>query len=279
MGAYHPQVVHFAIALVFAGVGFRVLSLTGRAAFSGPAATTLILAGTIASFLAVQSGTAAHEPVERIPGVRVAVAEHETWGERARNTFVLVSLVELCALTLTWRQHRLGRAVRLGAAAIGAAGLIVMFEAAERGGNLVYSYAGGIGMRQGDTEGVNRLFIAGAHGQARQDLQAGRTDEAMTLLNLAAARFPENLELQLLAAEWTNDVQGDPAASLRQLDALTIPQDDDESRIRAGVARANALATQGNVAGARAVLQTIQGEFPESAAVRGRLEELGAAGK
>src|SRR5687768_17317189 len=124
MGAYHPQVVHFAIALVFAGVGFRLLSLTGRAAFSGPAATALILAGTLASFLAVQSGTAAHTPVERIPGVRGAVDDHETWGVRARNTFVVVSLVELAALMLTWRRHRLARPAMLAAAAIGALGLI-----------------------------------------------------------------------------------------------------------------------------------------------------------
>src|SRR3954453_1463510 len=101
MGAYHPQVVHFAIVLVFAGVGFRLLALTGRVPFAAPAATTLILAGTIASFLAVESGTEAHVPVERIPGVRAAVEDHEAWGERARNTFVVVSLAELAALALS----------------------------------------------------------------------------------------------------------------------------------------------------------------------------------
>ena len=104
MGAYHPQVVHFAIVLVFAGVGFRLLSLTGRVPFAGPAATTLILAGTIAAFVAVQSGTEAHVPVERIPGVRDAVEDHETWGVRARNTFAVVSLVELVALMASWRR-------------------------------------------------------------------------------------------------------------------------------------------------------------------------------
>jgi uncharacterized membrane protein len=275
MGAYHPQLVHFAIALVFAGVGFRLLSLWGRAGFAGPAATTLILVGTIASFAAVQSGTAAHGPVERIPGVRPAVVDHEAWGERARNTFVIVSLVELAALGLTWRRHPLARPVSLAAAAIGAAGLVVMYQAADRGGKLVYSYAGGIGMRAGDTEGVNRLFVAGAYSQAMQDMRNGQNDDAMTLINLAAARFPANFDLQLLAAEWTTDVQGDPAAALRRLDALSIPQDDTDARIRAGLARASALASQGNADGARAVLQTLQGEFPDSTPVKRRLEEMG----
>lgn len=278
MGAYHPQVVHFAIVLVFIGVGFRLLSLTGRIAFAGPAATTLVLAGTLASFVAVQSGTAAHGPVERIPGVRGAVETHETWGERARNTFVIVSLAELGTLMLTWRRHRLAPPVAMAAAALGLVGLIVMYQAADRGGNLVYSYAGGIGMRRGDTEGVNRLFVAGAYAQAMQDLQAGQTDDAMTLVSLASTRFPANLDLQLLAAEWANDVQGDPAASLRRLDGLSIPQEDTRSRIRAGLARAKALAGQANPDGARAVLQTLQGEFPANTRVKERLDELTGAG-
>lgn len=274
MGAYHPQLVHFAIALVFVGVGFRLLSMVGWIDFIGPAATTLILLGTIASFTAVQSGTAAHGPVERIPGVRPAVAEHETWGERARNTFVIVSLVELAALGLAWRRHPLSRPVSIAAAAVGVVGLLVMYQAAERGGNLVYSYAGGIGMRAGDVEGVNRLFVAGAYSQAMQDMRNGQNDDAMTLINLASSRFPANLDLQLLAAEWTTDIQGDPAAALRRLDAIIIPQDDSSARIRAGVARAAALAAQGNADGARAVLQTLQGEFPDSEPVKRKLEEI-----
>jgi uncharacterized membrane protein len=281
MGAYHPQIVHFAIVLAFVGVGFRLLSLTGRLAFAGPAATTLVLAGTIASFLAVQSGTAAHGPVERIPGVRSAVVAHETWGERARNTFVIVSLAELGTLLMTWRRHRLVQPVTIAAAAVGLVGLVVMYQAADHGGSLVYSYAGGIGMRRGDTEGVNRLFVAGAYGQAMQDLQAGQTDDAMALINLASTRFPGNLDLQLLAAEWETDMQGDAVASLRRLDALSIPQDDTRSRIRAGLARAKALAAQGNANGARAVLQTLQGEFPTNTRVQEQLDELagGAAAK
>ena len=76
LGPYHPIVVHFAIGFLIAGVILRGLSLTGRAAFAGPAALGLILAGTLASKLAVESGLAAHGPVERIPGVASAVVEH-----------------------------------------------------------------------------------------------------------------------------------------------------------------------------------------------------------
>jgi uncharacterized membrane protein len=41
--------VHFAIALLVVGVVFRAISLMGRPAFVAPAATTLLLAGTIAA--------------------------------------------------------------------------------------------------------------------------------------------------------------------------------------------------------------------------------------
>ena len=90
IGAYHPVIVHFAIALLILGVVFRWISLTGRAPFTGPAATTLLLLGALAALLAVHSGLDAHGPVERIPGARQAVTDHEEAGEWARNVFLAV---------------------------------------------------------------------------------------------------------------------------------------------------------------------------------------------
>ena len=108
-GAFHPHIVHFVIALLFVGVAFRLVSLTGRFAFTNHAATVLILLGTVAAFAAVKSGDDAHGPAERVPGARAAVVEHEEWGERARNAFIVVSLFELAALGLAFRKHRHAR--------------------------------------------------------------------------------------------------------------------------------------------------------------------------
>ena len=69
LAAYHPIVVHFAIALLIAGAVLRWLSLTGRVSFASPAATCLLLVGTAAAIVSVRSGMDAHGPVERIPGV------------------------------------------------------------------------------------------------------------------------------------------------------------------------------------------------------------------
>ena len=123
LAPYHPHIVHFVIALLVVGVVLRLVSLTGRIAFAGPAATTLILVGTIVSVFAVQSGLDAHGPVERIPGARSAVEEHEDWGERTRNMFVIVSLLELVALALTRQQQsRYARPAAMAAAVAGLAG-------------------------------------------------------------------------------------------------------------------------------------------------------------
>lgn len=274
MAVYHPHIVHFAIALVFVGVGFRLLTFYRRLAFLDAAATVLILLGTAASFLAVQSGAAAHGPVERMPGARPAVVEHEQWGERARNIFAIVSALELAAVALRWRRHRLTFAASVAAAVVGVAGLGAMYEAAEHGGELVYSYAGGVGTRTGNPEDVNRLFLAGVYQQALQDREEGRVDAAMALLELGANRLTSNLELQLMTVEWLTEVKRDPAAALQRLDRLQVPTDDTRARVRAGLARASALAAQGNKDGAKGILQTLKGEFPNHPQVQRRLEEL-----
>src|SRR5262245_32954342 len=98
LGVFHPQVVHFVVALLIVGVIARVASLLplgGRLAFLGPMAALLVVLGTGAAFVAVQSGKDAHGPAERVPGARVAVEEHEEWGIRVRNAFVFVALFEL----------------------------------------------------------------------------------------------------------------------------------------------------------------------------------------
>lgn len=274
IGVYHPEIVHFVIALLILGVVLRLVALTGRMAFAGPAAATLLMLGTLASVAAVKSGTDAHGPVERIPGARAAVVEHEEWGERTRNIFLLVALLELVALGLAARHNRHSRTASIASALVGVIGLGVLYEAGEHGGELVYAYAGGVGTKSGEPGDVNRLFIAGVYQQAVQDRAAGRGEQGAALIDMAAARFPQHAELQLMAIEWTTDVRKDPGAALQRLDALSIPSDDTRLRIRAGLARAGALAAQGNVDGARGVLQTLKNEFPTNANIQRRLDAL-----
>src|SRR5438045_6617255 len=168
LAVYHPIIVHFAIAMLIVGVIFRWISLTGRAPFAGPAAATLLIVGTTMAVLAVRSGQDAHGPVERIPGVRQAVMDHEEAGEWARNVFLVVALLEIAALVAKKRSVQIARVALWGSAVVGIFGLAAILKAADKGGDLVYSYAGGIGTRSGDTADVNRLYLAGLYQAAQQ---------------------------------------------------------------------------------------------------------------
>ena len=272
IGSIHPQVVHFAIALLIVGVVFRLLSLTGRIAFAGPAASVLLLLGTASAVAAVQSGTAAHGPVERVPGSRDAGVEHEDWGIRARNVFLAVAALEVLALALARRGK--ARPVQLLSGAVGLAGLFCLFEASEHGGELVYSYAGGVGIRTGEPEDVGRLLLAGLYHQAQLDRKAGRPAEASRLIEEMAQRFPDDLEVQMLAAESMLLGGKDAEGALAALDRISVPQDSRRLVSRHGILRADALQGAGRAAEARDVLEGLLTRYPDSSSVKEKLANL-----
>ena len=272
MAYYHPQFVHFAIALLVVGVVLRLISLAGRPAFVAPAALTLIAVGTIAAALAVQSGTAAHGPVERIPGVRAAVVAHEAWGIRTRNMFFIVMAIEAVAV-IPWRPAR-RRLAYAASAALGLAGLFCLYEAGEHGGELVYAYAGGVGIRSGDPADVDRLLLSGLYNEAQAERKAGRPNEAARLLALAAERHPNDPEVQLAAAESHLLDRKDPRAAIEKLRSILPPQDNRALRIRHGMLTADALEAAGQKEGAAAVVQALITEYPDVARLKERLGTL-----
>lgn len=273
LGAIHPIVVHFVIGLLYAGVLLRVASLFGRWRFTGTAALLLILAGTGAAVVAVKSGDDAHGPAERIPGARPAVVEHEELGERTRTIFLAVAGLELLALAL--RKRRESRGLLFASAAVGLVGLFFLYETGEHGGELVYSYAGGVGTRTGDTEDVGRLLRAGLYHQAMVDREQGRGTAAAELIAVMADRWPDDGEVQILHAQSLLTDREDPAAALALLDRIP-GTDEGPLRLRAAYVRADALVAQGDTAAARALLQGLLEEFPTSAQLQRRLEALGA---
>jgi len=274
LAAFHPHIVHFVVALIVAGVALRWVSLLRPAAWLSPAALTLVAVGTLASLAAVRSGSDAHGPVERLPGVRAAVVAHETWGERARNVFLLLLGVEVVAAALAARQHPRLRAATVAAGVVGLAAVGVLYRAADLGGVLVYGYGGGVGIRSGAPGDVQQAFISAAAQQAWADRAAGRPLDAARLADLVAARFPEHLEVQLAQVEATIVDRADPGLALNRLGALAIPQSDGRLRLRAGLLRAQALEAMADRSAARQVLETLRTEFPASAEIQRRLERL-----
>lgn len=269
IGFYHPLIVHFVIALAMVGVLFRWVSLTGKAKFTGPAAAALLLLGTVAAIVAARSGNDASIAVEAVPGSAAFVRAHEEWGLRTRNILVIVSALEVLALVgrAAWTRPAL-----LASGVVGLAVLGCIYETGERGGELVYAHAGGVGIRSGDPADVARLLLAGLYQQAQLDERAGRTDDAAALIEVAARRFPSEPTVQVLMAESLLEHRHDPAAALAVLRTVAVGMDDRPLRFRHGWLTADALEALGQTDAARTTLQQLRTEFPESARLRRRLD-------
>jgi len=260
LGPYHPQLVHFVVALGLVGVAFRLISLTGRAAWTGPAATALLLLTAAAGVAAVSSGVAAHGPVERIPGVRDLVHEHEEQGELTRNLFLAVAALELVRL-LVRRRERLARGLAVAAALGGITASVVLYRAADLGGELVYSYAGGVGLRSGDTEDLHRLLVAGLYHQSRAAREAGHREEAQRLTEELVRQVPDDPAVALLLVESMLRDRQDPQSALTALRTLA-PDDSPRLTLQKGMLESEALAALGLGDSARAVLDDLSRRFP-----------------
>ena len=277
LGQFHPQIVHFVVALLLLGVGLRVASLIPRLTFANHAAALLLLIGTGAAVLAVKSGTDAHGPVERIPGVRPAVVKHEELAEEARNIFLGVAALELLALGLARPSLGVDRYVRVAQVAsvvVGLFGSFVLYEASEHGGELVYSYGGGPGLRTGNPADVERLLLAGLYNQSREDRKAGHSADAATLIDEMARRFPQNSEVRLLRVESLMLDRKDFAAAVAAADSVALPAMDARLRARQATLKADAYLGMSQPDSARAVLTTAVAAFPQNTRLKAKLDSI-----
>jgi uncharacterized membrane protein len=274
LAAFHPQIVHFAIVLLVVGVLFRWISLTGRAAFTGPAAAVLLLAGTLAAVLAVQSGTDAHGPVERVPGARTAVQEHEDAGHWARNVFLVIAVLEIGALIFTRRSARVAQGLRWASAVVGLAGMAAIYEAGEHGGTLVYSYAGGVGIRSGDTIDVSHLLMAGLYHSAQAARTRHDSAAAAALFAEIAARFPNDTTVWFLSAESLVRDRHDGKGALAALARFSVPADNPRLRTRYEFLKADAFIAAGQPDSARATIERLAAQFPDNPRIKDRLAQM-----
>ncbi len=262
MGPLHPQVVHFTIVLALIGVAFRLVSLLGRPAlaFASPAAATLLILAGGSGYFAARSGIAAHGPVERVPGSRGAVMEHEEWGTQAHFILAGLGLIELAGLAL--RRSPKVKLIHGLAAVVGLAAVAYVYEAAEHGGELVYNYAGGIGIRSGDPKDVERLLLAGLYHQAMADRKAGQGERAAELIATAVKRFPTDVEVNLMAAESMLVDQKNPLGTLATLARVQVPPENRILSMRQATLQADAFEAAGEKDEAVSTLESVLKRFP-----------------
>lgn len=268
----HPQVVHFVIALGLLGVVLRIISLLWQKSWLNPAAATLLILGAVAGVLGEKSGTDAHGIVERIPGAREAVIEHEEWGKRSRNVLLVVAGLEI--LGLIFASKPAGRPIRFVSAAAGLVAAFCIYEAAEHGGHLVYSYAGGVGTRSGKPEDVSRLLVAGLYHEARIGRDSGRAEDAARLTDELLRQRPDDPTVRFLAIESKIRDRKDPQGALNDLTLMRVPPDDARLATRHGLLTAQALVAAGMTDSARTVLTALAQRFPQNQGIKAAVANL-----
>jgi uncharacterized membrane protein len=272
LGYFHPLVVHFPIALTFVAAGARILWIFLKRDWLNNAAAALWVCAALGGTVAAYTGDKAHSPVERVPGSRQVVIEHEDWGNRARNVLIAIAVIELGALVLRENRHK--KALRYLSTAAGLVAMFFMYEAGDHGGELVYSYAGGVGIRTGEDADVERLLLAGLYHQAQRDRTAGRSEDAANLTRELARRFPNDSSVQLLAVEsMLRDVKN-PVGALAALDSIQPPKTSRTLYLNAAMLRADALNAIGQRDSARSVLSALTADYPTSARLRAKLDSL-----
>lgn len=278
LAQFHPQVVHFAVALLILGSGLRLLScfVLNRWRWISHSATMLLLLGTISAVVSVKSGDDAHGPVERIPGARDLVVEHEEYGKNTRNVFLGVAIVELLALGLRRKEstQKYARYAVFASCAGCLFGLVPLYEAAEHGGELVYSYGGGPGLRTGDPKDVERLLLAGLYNQSRVDRREKRFAQSQALVKEMVSRWPADTAIRFLWAESLLLDARDNAGAIRVLDSISVADTDARNRARKASLKADAFLAMGNRDSARAVLTPVVAAFPANTRLKSKLDSL-----
>jgi hypothetical protein len=208
--------------------------------------------------------------------MRDLVIEHEELGKKTRNIFFVVAALELAALGFSRKATiaRYARYAQFGSAIVGVYGAAVLYEGAEHGGELVYSYAGGPGLRTGDPKDVERLLMAGLYNQSRLDRREGRSERSAALVDEMAKRFPGDTNVRFLHAEsLLLDSKNYPAA-LAVVDSIIVAPSDARLGPRKATLKADIYLAQGKRDSARAVLASASAAFPQNPRLKAKLDSI-----
>jgi len=146
--ALHPLIIHFPIALLLVVpllivVGALRPPERGRTILY--VSLGLMIAGTLATFLAVASGEAAGRIAERTPQVDAVLERHEELAEATRITFSVLTVVFAAVLFIPRMLGRVsGRLISTTLPLVFllfyAAGVLLLTNTAHNGGRLVHEF-------------------------------------------------------------------------------------------------------------------------------------------
>ena len=162
--ALHPLVIHFPIVLLLVAPLFIIIGAALQPSKGHSyhlAGLALMLAGTVAVFVAVGTGEAAGELAERTQGVSQVLETHQTLAERTRVVFSLLSVIFAALLFLPrlWKHAEsrlISTTLPLAVLILYSAGVLLLVNTAHNGGRLVHEF------------GVTAMVAPGPDGTAPQ---------------------------------------------------------------------------------------------------------------
>jgi len=172
------------------------------------------------------------------------------------------------------RSAQVTQGLRIGSAVVGLLGSAALYSAGEYGGELVYNYAGGVGLRSGDTTDVSRLLMAGLYHSAQAARTRHDSAAAADLFTEIAHRFPNDTTVWFLSAESLLRDRNDPKGALAALGKLSVAADNPRLRIRYDFLRADAFVAAGRSDSARATLERLAAQFPDNPRIKDRLAQI-----
>ncbi len=153
----HPLLVHFPIALLFAGAGVDVLALIlkrdSRLRFVAVALYGMGTLGALASFF---SGRSAADAVLLPAAANPILTEHADWAMMLVWFFGIYSLVRITDL---WRNEQPGPVLWWPLTLLGIAGLFLVYQTGERGGQMVFEH--GVGVLAVNEAPAPKLVVSG----------------------------------------------------------------------------------------------------------------------
>jgi predicted Zn-dependent protease len=170
--------------------------------------------------------------------------------------------------------QRYVKVAQVASAVVGIWGGTILYRTAELGGQIVYKYAGGPGLRSGESADIERLLLAGLYNQSVVDRRAERLEDAARLVDEMARRFPSDTTVQFLLVESQLRDRKDPAAAQATLAGISLAPTD----ARLGARRANLAAdiwlAMQQPDSAKAALDAAIAAFPQNTRLKARRDSM-----